>query len=833
MNGEIVGQLIQCGVHRIEIGLVDLRVRRRQDANRLGRLSCNEVGVSLYRPGRVEGLLETRAEIVECLLGLFDGEVAALDECFGIEHAHRATGLDGLVHERLGVAGIVALVVTMAAVANEVDDDVLIKLLSVFERQFGNTHAGFGVVGVDVEDRCLDELGDIGRVFARACSVRRGREAELVVDDDVDTAADFVTTDLAEVERFGNDALACKGGVAVNQQRKHRITTTGDYVLCVHLGSRSSNDDRVHSFEVRRIRRERDGDRVAVAGSEVTGLAEVVFHIARALHGVGGDCAFELFKELAVVLADDVDEHVETSAVSHANDRIAHTSVRRLTEQAVEHGDCALCSFDAESLLTYVLGPEELLESLSCVEATEDMALLVFFDLDCLAFDVLLDPSFLFRIRDVGVLDAGCAGVRVAHDAENVRELHSRATVRGLRPEQCFDVELALEVPDGEAVTGGVKLWMHRAVHKTERIEVGNEVAAHSIGVDQRVDLDLTFDERIRVVDRVVVPAPANGVVGHAHGLEHAFVEVVLTDQQFVDGLQEQAAFGALDDSVVVGGSHGDDLRHADLRQLRWVCSGERRWVGNRAEADDHALPRHKARYRLDCADAAGVGEADRDVAEVVERKFANSSTTHEVVKGVDKACKVEVLSVFDARHHQGPRSVLLLDIDCDSETDGLAPNNVGFAIVAFDVSVVHCGHEVSYCSHDCVANDVGKADLAAASTTQVSVDDLAIDLEQTSGNIPEARRCRNVETCLHVLDDLRSDPTQWFAALRQGLCWLVFRCSLPVRARWRGRSRGWSWRSGGLMRGCCSRDGCLTGRRCCFLGSDSGCGIDRSHRCS
>ena len=51
--------------------------------------------------------------------------------------------------------------------------------------------------------------------------MRRGGEADLVVDDDVQRAADGVAGQLAEVERLLDDALAGEGGVAVDQQRHH------------------------------------------------------------------------------------------------------------------------------------------------------------------------------------------------------------------------------------------------------------------------------------------------------------------------------------------------------------------------------------------------------------------------------------------------------------------------------------------------------------------------------------------------------------------------------------------------------------------------------------
>jgi hypothetical protein len=47
-----------------------------------------------------------------------------------------------------------------------------------------------------------------------------GREAELVVDDDVHRATDVVPGDLGEVEGLGHDALTREGGVDNSETAK-------------------------------------------------------------------------------------------------------------------------------------------------------------------------------------------------------------------------------------------------------------------------------------------------------------------------------------------------------------------------------------------------------------------------------------------------------------------------------------------------------------------------------------------------------------------------------------------------------------------------------------
>ena len=64
----------------------------------------------------------------------------------------------------VGEHGLVALVVAEPAVAEDVDDHVLVELLAELGRDAGGVDHGLGVVAVDVEDRRLDHQGDVGRV---------------------------------------------------------------------------------------------------------------------------------------------------------------------------------------------------------------------------------------------------------------------------------------------------------------------------------------------------------------------------------------------------------------------------------------------------------------------------------------------------------------------------------------------------------------------------------------------------------------------------------------------------------------------------------------------
>ena len=193
------------------------------------------------------------------VLDLALGDQAVGDEAVGVDLQRGLVALDGGVHQRLGEHRLVALVVAEAPVAEDVDDDVLVEHLPELGRDAGGVHHGLGVVAVDVEDRRLDHQRDVGRVGRGARVLRRGGEADLVVDDDVDGAAGAVALEAGEAEALGDHALAGEGGVAVQQDRQHLGAV---HVAALRLlGADLAEHDRVDGLEVARVGGQRRGAR--------------------------------------------------------------------------------------------------------------------------------------------------------------------------------------------------------------------------------------------------------------------------------------------------------------------------------------------------------------------------------------------------------------------------------------------------------------------------------------------------------------------------------------------------------------------------------------------
>ena len=337
---------------------------------------------------------------------------------------------------------------------------------------------------------------------------------------------------------------------------------------------------------------------------------------------------------------------------------------------------------------------------------------------------------------------------------------------------------------------------MHLRRLGRERIEVGDQVAAHAVHVDQRRDLHLLLDERRRVVRRVRVLTPADRLVGHADRAEDLLVEVVAAEQQLVDLLEEQTRLGTLDDAVVVGRRDRDDLGDAEVGDGAGIGAREPGGVVERADADDDALAGHEPRHRPLGADGAGVGERDGDAGEVVDGQLVGLGLADEVVVDGHEAGEVEGVGVRDARHDERARAVALLHVDREAEADVLVAHDPGAAVGSLDEGVVHVRDVIGDGPDDGVADEVREADLAATRAAQVAVDDVAVDLEQLGRHLAERGRRRDAEAGLHVGDDAGADAadrlTRRFAlGGRRGGCGRRCGCSRSGRRRRGGRSRG------------------------------------------
>ena len=377
---------------------------------------------------------------------------------------------------------------------------------------------------------------------------------------------------------------------------------------------------------------------------------------------------------------------------------------------------------------------------------------------ELLALELLLHPALLGGIGDVHVLNADRAGVGVAQHPEDVPQFHPLgfSADGGVDAIAVAGHVLAIEIPDREAVGGGVELGVALRRLVEQRVGVGDEVTPHPVLIDQSADGHLLGHRTLAVilVGGGVVDPPLDGVVGHAHVLEGVVVESVLAQKQLVQLLQEQARLGPLDDPVVIGRSDGDDLGDAELSNELGIRRSILGRVANGPDSDDCSLPRHQPRHRLKGSDRARVGEGDRRSHHVVDSQLVGSDLGNELFVSIDELGEGHGLDALDDRDNEGARAVGLLLIYGDTEVDVLVANQSGLAGGVDGKVVVEVWNRARYGPHHCITDDVGEADLAPANPAKVVVQHPTVDFEQLGRDLPEAGGGWHLQAGLHVGND-------------------------------------------------------------------------------
>ncbi len=358
------------------------------------------------------------------------------------------------------------------------------------------------------------------------------------------------------------------------------------------------------------------------------------------------------------------------------------------------------------------------------------------------------------------ILGADLAAVGLAQGFQNLAE--GRGSLAGGFTQGAGE-EFAVEIPDRKPVSLRFELGVAIRL-LTQRVEIGNQVAAHAIGVDQLDNAgflgDLFHPRRGHARQQgLAVDLPMDRRMRHLQIGEERVVEPVLAIQQRLHFAQERARFRALNNAVIIGAGDAHHLADSEngarLFRRALVFGG----IIDSAGGDDAALAQHQARIGGHGADRAGIGQRDGSALEIGWRQAAGAGARHQIVKCRHVFGKRQRRGVLNVRDHQAAGAVLARHIHGNAEIHLRAQDAIGLA-VALGIRVVQRG-QIAQGLHHRPADDVSVGDFALAGDGAVLIDDAAVLVHHLDGDGALRRGERNGNAGPHIFGNAAGGAAQ------------------------------------------------------------------------
>mmetsp|Transcript_58047 Transcript_58047/g.66891 ORF Transcript_58047/g.66891 Transcript_58047/m.66891 type:complete len:302 (-) Transcript_58047:713-1618(-) len=270
--------------------------------------------------------------------------------------------LDLLIHQRLGHACIVVLVVSVAAVAHKVDDNRLLELGAEVGCKLKHTNHILGTVTVHVEHRALERAAKIGAVCGASGAFGVRRETNLIVDDNVNRTTSVIVVDLRDTHRLIDDTLAREGSITVQLNGQHLLLALSAILKLGSLGL--ALNKRVHCLQVGWVGQHFNADVFAITRFPHTLVSQMVLDVRLHLEGselLGLD-ASELLQNHLKWLSASVVQHTQAAAMGHSKKHLLHTALRNAIQEGADSGHQDLTTVESEALLIAVFASEVVFE---------------------------------------------------------------------------------------------------------------------------------------------------------------------------------------------------------------------------------------------------------------------------------------------------------------------------------------------------------------------------------------------------------------------------------------------------------------------------------------
>lgn len=156
------------------------------------------------------------SELVLENLEAFSIDNALFDQFLGVYFEDIGAIFDLFVHERLCEGGLILFVMAISSISDNIDEDIFLEALPVLHCDFHALIEDVWLIGVDVDDWCIDRLCHLSAVIGGPAAVGNSCKTDLVVKHDVDYASGTVVHQVLETERLTDYSLTSNCSVTVD-----------------------------------------------------------------------------------------------------------------------------------------------------------------------------------------------------------------------------------------------------------------------------------------------------------------------------------------------------------------------------------------------------------------------------------------------------------------------------------------------------------------------------------------------------------------------------------------------------------------------------------------
>jgi hypothetical protein len=147
-----------------------------------------------------------------------------LNELLRVQFEDVGMVLDLIIHQWLGKVRHVLLIVAVPSISNDVDKDILLEALAIFNCDLHAFVENIRLIGVHMDYWSIHSLRDLSTVIGRTRLVGIRCESNLIVYDDMNNSSRTIVNQILEAERLPDNTLTSNCSVSVDQYSKNPIS---------------------------------------------------------------------------------------------------------------------------------------------------------------------------------------------------------------------------------------------------------------------------------------------------------------------------------------------------------------------------------------------------------------------------------------------------------------------------------------------------------------------------------------------------------------------------------------------------------------------------------